>query len=44
MKNTPANLFLTLKDFMDDLMHEKCNGLIMMHRQKYLQNFRLPLL
>lgn len=41
MKNTPANLFLTLKDFMGDLMHGKCNGLIMMHFQKGLQNFRL---
>lgn len=44
MKNTPANLILTLKDFMDYLMHVKRNGLIMMHFQKCLQNFRLLLI
>lgn len=44
MKNTPANLLLTLKDFMDDLICGKCSGLIMMHFEKCFQNFRLLLI
>lgn len=43
MKNTPANLFLMLKDFMDDLIRGNCSGLIMMHCEKCFQNFRLLL-
>lgn len=43
MKNTPANLFLILKDFMDDLIRGNCSGLIMMHCEKCFQNFRLLL-